>query len=58
MQARYVTIIGEGITPEEQEAIRESGSRLEVLAGDAYNIEAELNHRIQTGVPYPRPDLA
>ncbi len=57
-QAKMVTIIGDGLSPADQEAIRNSGSQLEVLAGDAYNIEAELNRRIETGVAFPRPDLA
>jgi len=57
-QARYVTIIGEGISPEEVDAIKDSESRVEVLAGNSYNIEAELNRRIEIGVPFPRPDLA
>jgi hypothetical protein len=48
-QARQVTIIGEGISPADQEAIRSSGSQVEVLAGDPYQIEATLNNRIRAG---------
>jgi hypothetical protein len=48
-QARQVTIIGEGISPTEQQAITDSGSQVEVLTGDAYDIEAKLRARIQTG---------
>ncbi len=48
-QARRVTIIGEGINPADQETIRNSGSEVEVLSGDAYDIEAELNNRVRTG---------
>jgi hypothetical protein len=48
-QARQVTIIGEGISAVTQQAIRNSGSQVEVLAGDAYDIEAELNARIRAG---------
>jgi hypothetical protein len=56
MQARFVTIIGDGVSPEEQQAILESGSVLEVLAGDAYDIEAELNRRIENGVAFRGQD--
>jgi hypothetical protein len=48
-QAHRVTIIGEGISAADQQAIRDSGSQVEVLAGDAYDLEAQLNTRIQTG---------
>jgi hypothetical protein len=48
-QAQQVTIIGEGISAEDQEAIRNSGSQVEILTGDAYDIEAELNARVRTG---------
>ena len=48
-QARQVTIIGEGISQTDQQAIKASGSDVEVLAGDAYDIEAKLNARIQAG---------
>ncbi len=48
-QAHRVTIIGEGISAANQQAIRDSNSQLEVLTGDAYDIEAELNTRIRTG---------
>jgi hypothetical protein len=46
-QARQVTIIGEGISPADQQAIRNAGSQVEVLTGDPYEIEARLNARIQ-----------
>ncbi len=48
-KARQVTIIGEGISPADQQAIRNSGSQVEVLTGDPYEIEARLNARIQAG---------
>ena len=48
-QARQVTIIGEGVSEAGQQAIKASGSEVEVLTGDAYDIEAKLNARIQTG---------
>jgi hypothetical protein len=48
-QARQVTIIGEGISPTDQQAIQSSGAQIEVLAGDPYTIEAKLNERIRTG---------
>jgi hypothetical protein len=48
-RAQKVTIIGEGISQADQDAIRASGSQLELLAGDAYTIHAELQVRIETG---------
>jgi hypothetical protein len=48
-QARQVTIIGEGVSEAEQQALKSSGSEVEVLAGDAYDVEAKLNARIQAG---------
>ncbi len=48
-QAHRVTIIGEGITAADQQAIRDSGSQVELLAGDAYDIETKLIARIQAG---------
>jgi hypothetical protein len=48
-QASQVTIIGEGISQTAQQAIKDSGSKVEVLMGDAYDIEAKLNARIQSG---------
>jgi hypothetical protein len=48
-QARHVTIIGEGISPADQQAIRNAGSQVEVLAGDPYQLEALLNNRIRSG---------
>jgi cell division septation protein DedD len=48
-QARQVTIIGEGITLAEQQALRNVGTQVEVLAGDPYEIEARLNARIRAG---------
>ena len=53
-RARNVTIIGEGISQADQAAIRESGSKLEVLAGDAYTIDEELRARIETGNSFPQ----
>jgi hypothetical protein len=47
--AQQVTIIGEGISEAEKQAIKDSGSELEVLSGDAYNLEAKLNARVQAG---------
>ena len=48
-QARQVTIIGEGISATEQQSIGDSGSEVEILTGDAYDIETMLNARIQAG---------
>jgi len=48
-QAHRVTIIGEGISAADRQAIQDSGSELEVIADDAYDIEAKLNARIQAG---------
>lgn len=48
-KARQITIIGEGISPFEQQELRQAGSRVEVLAGDSYDIEAELARRISAG---------
>jgi len=48
-QARQVTIIGEGISPTDQQALQNSGTQVEVLAGDPYTIEAKLNERIRAG---------
>jgi hypothetical protein len=56
-KARRVSIIGEGISPAQQQAIRDAGSELEVLAGALYDIEAELQARIESGNAFPtRPD--
>jgi len=52
-QARQVTILGEGISAAEQEAISSTGSQVEVLAGNPYDIEAELARRVQTGQAFP-----
>jgi hypothetical protein len=51
--AQFVTIIGEGVSEEEQNEIEESGSQVEILVGDAYNIEAELQQRINNGNARP-----
>lgn len=51
--ARRVTIIGEGISQADQQAIRDSGSELEILAGDPYQIEAELKRRVDSGNAFP-----
>lgn len=48
-QARRVTIIGEGISDNAQQAIKDSGSEVEILTGDAYDLEAKLDARVQTG---------
>ena len=48
-QAHQVTIIGEGISAADQQAIRNSGSQVELLTGDAYEIETKLIGRIQAG---------
>jgi hypothetical protein len=48
-RARQVTILGEGFSPADQQAITTSGSQVETLSGDAYDIEAELNARINAG---------
>jgi hypothetical protein len=48
-QARQVTIIGEGISLADQQALRNAGAQVEVLAGDPYEIEARLNARIRAG---------
>jgi hypothetical protein len=53
MQAEKVTVIGAGISAEDINAIQASGSEVEVLSGDAYAIEAELNRRIQEGRAFP-----
>jgi hypothetical protein len=48
-QARYVTIIGDGVSQADQQAIRNAGSQVELLSGDPYEIEARLNARIRSG---------
>jgi hypothetical protein len=48
-QAHRVTLIGEGISAADRQAIQDSGSEVETIAGDAYDIEAKLNARIQAG---------
>ncbi len=48
-QAQRVTIIGEGISAADRQAIQDSGSEVEAIAGDAYDIEAKLIARIQAG---------
>ena len=53
MRAAKVTIIGDGISPQDITVITESGAIVEVLAGDAYAIEAELNRRIREGTAFP-----
>ena len=56
MQAQYVTIIGEGISHDDVDDIRDSGSKVELLIGNAYEIEAELRERIRTGNAFPNDD--
>ena len=51
-QARQVTIVGEGISAADQQAIKDSGSQVELLSGDAYDIETQLNARIQAGCAF------
>jgi hypothetical protein len=48
-QARRVTIIGEVISEADQQAIKDSGSEVEILSGDAYDLEAKLDARVQAG---------
>jgi hypothetical protein len=48
-QARQVTIIGEGISQADQQAIQSAGAQVEVLSGDPYTLEAKLAERIRTG---------
>jgi hypothetical protein len=48
-QSRQVTIIGEGISAADQQAIQSAGAQVEVLTGDPYTIEAKLNERIHSG---------
>jgi len=52
-RAHQVTIIGEGINESEKNAIIQSGSELEELAGDACEIEEELQARIEAGNSFP-----
>jgi hypothetical protein len=47
--ARQVTIMGEGISAADEQAIRDSGSEVERLSGNAYDIEAQLSGRIRDG---------
>lgn len=53
-RAQRVTIIGQGISATDQQAIRDSGSQLEILDGDVYDIEAELNARLLSGNAFPK----
>jgi hypothetical protein len=48
-QARQVTIMGQGISNTDQQAIKDSGSQVEILTDDAYDLEVKLNARVQTG---------
>jgi len=48
-KAQQVTIIGEGIGAEVQQSITATGTQVEHLSGDPYDIETELNDRIRTG---------
>jgi len=52
-QARYVTILGEGISPNDRQSLENSGSNVEVLGGNPYQIEAELTRRVRTGRAFP-----
>jgi len=51
-RAQKVTIIGEGISPADRQAIEAAGAQIESLTGNAYDIDAELAARIQTGRPF------
>ncbi len=53
-RAQFVTVVGEGISQADQDAIRASGSQLELLVGDAYAIEEELRARIEFGNAFPQ----
>lgn len=48
-QARHVTIIGEGLSQADIQALEDSGSEVEVISGDSYQIEAELLARLNAG---------
>ncbi len=48
-RAQRVTIVGEGISPADQEALKNSGSEVEVLTGDPYELEAKFNARVLAG---------
>jgi hypothetical protein len=48
-QARQVTVVGEGISQAQIQALQAAGCKVEVVSGDAYNIEAQLAARIQAG---------
>lgn len=48
-KAHKVTILGDGISPAEQAEIKNSGSEIEVLTGDAYNLETILRERVRAG---------
>jgi hypothetical protein len=50
--ARQVTIIGEGVSSADRQAIENSGAQVELLMSSAYDIDAELTVRIQTGRPF------
>ncbi len=47
--ARQVTIIGDDISPTDEQAIADSGSKVERLGGHPHDIEDELNTRISQG---------
>ncbi len=47
--AQQVTIIGEGISEANQQSLKDSGCQVEVLTGDAYDLEAKLKARVQAG---------
>lgn len=48
-QARQVTIIGEGISSADQQALRSAGCQVEILSTDPYELEAKLAARIRAG---------
>ena len=47
--ARRVTVVGEGIGQADLQALRDAGSQVEIISGDAYEIEAKLNERVRIG---------
>ncbi len=51
-QARRVTILGEGISQADIQAIRDAGSNVEVLSGSLLDVETQLLTRIQNRRPF------
>jgi hypothetical protein len=48
-QAQKVTIIGEGISQADQQALRSAGAQVEVLNVDPYTLEIILSERVRNG---------